>query len=270
MKNLNIVTRNGFVFNNETQCLEEFVINHIEVNYHKGTVKYDCMLAGQHKVIDNDSLQVFVSKEGFRFGDKWAFNQDYAKFPNAFRAAFRYYPRFDEELDDYTTVCIVNGEATTVRMPEITFKFTFNSYGYPSVSVDDAPSIYPDVKTAYAYNDYTVNNADGSSEVHKSTASLVGLDDKQKALVDELKSVLAKLNEAKVKIMLDESSYAIHALSMNNIDSLERWGDVDKDTQSEILKDMMTRVGEDLMASCNIDEYGLWATFKPESKVVIK
>ena len=119
------------------------------------------MLAGQHKVIDNDSLQVFVSKEGLRFGAKWAFNQDYAKFPNTFRAAFRYYPRFDEELDDYTTVCIVNGEATTVRMPEITFKFTLNSYGYPSVSVDDAPNIYPDVKTAYAYHDYTVNNGNG-------------------------------------------------------------------------------------------------------------
>lgn len=270
MKNLNIVTKNGFVFNNETQCLEEFVINHIEVNYHEGTVKYDCMLAGQHKVIADNNLQVFTSEAGFKVGDRWQPNGNYSTFDSAFYHAFKFRPRYDPETDDFTAVCVVNGEAITTCIPAIVFKFTADSYGYPTISAVDAPKLYPDVKTAYSYHDYTVNHADGSSEIYKSTASLVGLDDNQKALVDELRSVLVKLNDANVKIMLDESTYVVHALSMNNINSLERWGDYDSVTQSEIFKDMTTHVGKDIMATCNMDEYSLWATFNPESKVVIK
>lgn len=262
MKNeMNIVNQNGYYFNNETQRLESFELVKTFVNFHDETVVYHCLLGGKESIIEDTNIKIYASENAFK---RNAPNEYPAggHFKCLFHRVYGFYPMLSDD-GEYRAYTIINGQAELVAIEKMTFEIVWYSPYSSHVYTNSTAKYYANSAEVFEWNDYFLQNSDGTIHRRECTASKLAMSDEQAALVSELDVILEKLNKANVKLLIDYDSYKVYALSMTNIDRLETYDDFNDDYATIQLK-MMSELNGSRVSVFNSCEWLPHASFNKE------
>lgn len=262
MKNrMNIINKNGYYFNKETQRLENFELVKIFVNFHDETVVYHCSLGGKESIIEDANIQIYASENAFKRNtpNEYLTGGD---FKSLFHRVYGFYPMCSDD-GEYRAYTIINGQAELVAIKSMTFEIIYYSPYSCHVYTDSTAKYYADGAEVFEWNDYILLDSDGTTHRRECTASKLAMNDEQAALVAELDIILEKLNKANIKLLIDYDSYKVYALSMTNIDRLETYDDFNDDYATIQLK-MMSELNGSRVSVFNSGDWLPHASFNKE------
>jgi hypothetical protein len=123
----------------------------------------------------------------------------------------------DEEREsaDVVSIKYTNGVPVTVDAPVVGFELVLHK-GYATItptfeSKDDLSEYYESVEHATAFHHYTILNIEGREEEVEGRYSFLLPDAEQTAILEELKTVLAKAKDAGLRLILDTDYGTLHA-----------------------------------------------------------
>lgn len=247
-----IQKNDGYVFNTVSKQLEKYEFISCKFNFIKNEVQYKCRLGGVEKIIEDNNLKVYASESDYKRNSplgccEWLFN-------DVMNRAYGFIPQWNDGKPyawEYKS-----GDAMQVDISDITFSVNDNwEFGK-----DDNRQIYESHSRVFYFHDLIVKEGDGSVKVRKSPVSRLLLNDEQKALIEELQSVLQKLTSADMKLMYNTDNVKLYALPISNIQDLKTWDD-DEEANIQI-QDMITEIKSEGILSYTPDDGGLLAIFK--------
>lgn len=254
MKNqtVKIQKNGGYVFNTVSKQLEKYEFISCKFNFLKNEVQYKCRLGGVEKIIEDNNLKVYASESDYKKdsplgGSDWFFK-------DAMNRAYGFAPQWNDDKPyawEYK-----NGDAVWVDISDITFS-TDDTWG---VGKDESRQVYESHSRVFHYHDLVVKEGDGSITVRKSPASRLSINDEQKALIEELQSVLQKITSADVKLMYNESNIKLYAVPMGGIKDIKTWDDGEEGNIQ--IQDMIMEIKCEGIQTYVPDGDGLLAIFK--------
>lgn len=258
MKKMNIVINNGYVLNKESQCLESLTIKKITANFTKETVVYECLLGGVETTISDNNLQVYQTESHFERGQAWKASS----LSDFYSLFFRVYKTDAHSVDNVPMAWVFrDGQAEFIPIPEMTFTIHVTDSCVSSVTSDVDMKFYHSREKVYEYNDYQVKDDNGDVVLHKSTATLLALNDEQQKLVDDLRENIKKLVNSGARLFFDQDDWRLRVVSGVNVDKIEQWGDYDDDYIS--IQDFTIDVcGNGYIKGADSASYDIMAVFK--------
>lgn len=208
MKNI-VTAKEGFYFNEETKKLESYELVKVEFTLAEDApVCYYCKLGGVDKVIETDHLVLFANEAAFEHGNHFG-SVEVNKLHN-FRRALPY------NNNTGKVWAFVDGVAK--QIDATTVGLTFDGF---QVSVTSGEKYYATKSEVYKWHDYVVKEADGSERTVASPATLIGLTDEHKKLVNEWEALFAKMKEARLEFLYDTDSGYIKVFHRNENADIE-------------------------------------------------
>jgi hypothetical protein len=254
MKNklIKIQRNGGYVFNSNNGQLEMYEFISCKFNF-KGSVQYKCKLGGVETTIEDEDLKVYENESVYK--ENIPLPPSNFNFDDAMNRSYKFHPKWNSDEIPYAWE-YKNGNAVQVDISGI----TFTDIGEWAFEKDENYQIYKSHSQVFDFHDLVIKEEDGSIKVRKSPASKLKFNNEQMVLIEELQLILQKLDAANVKILFDEDRAKLHAMSMVNIQNVENWEDFD-DSYTQI-KDMVTEIECNYIATYNSGDYGLHVTFK--------
>lgn len=254
MKNqtVKIQKNDGYVFNTVSKQLEKYEFISCKFNFIKNEIQYKCRLGGVEKIIEDNNLKVYASESDYKKDTPLGFCERF--FNDAMHCAYGFTPQWNDGKPyawEYK-----NGDATQVDISDITFS-TNNNWEFEK---DDSRQIYESHSRVFCFHDLIVKEGDGSIKVRKSPASRLLPNDEQKALIEELQSVLQKLTSADMKLMYNTDNVKLYAVPMGGIQDLKTWDDGEEANIQ--IQDMITEIKSEGVLSYIPDDGGPLAIFK--------
>lgn len=258
MKKMNIVTNNGYVFNTESQRLESLTIKKITANFTKETVIYECLLGGVETTISDNNLQVYSTESHFERGqacERSSLSSFYSLF-------YRVYGAGAHNVDDVPMAWVFrDGQAEFIPIPEMTFAIHLSENFPTRVTSDVDMKFYHSREKVYEYNDYQVKDDNGDVVLHKSTATLLALNDEQKKIVEDLREGIKKLVDSGARLFFDQDDWRLRVVSATNLERIEAWDDYDSEFVA--IQDFTTEICDsNYIKGSDIATYDLKAKFK--------
>lgn len=244
--------QDAYVFNNKNGQLEKFEFISCRFNFAKNSVQYTCKLGGVETMVEDNDLQAYESESDYR-EDRLLFSSE-LKFDEAMDHAYGFAPQWSNGKPyawEYR-----NGNAVQVDISDITFSATDEW----KIGKDSSRQIYESHSQVFSFHDLVVRESDGSIKVRKSPASKLLLNDGQKALIEELQSVLQKLTSADMKILYNENNVKLYVVPIGNIQTLKTWDD--NEEANVQIQDMITEIKSEGVLTYTPDDGGLLAIFK--------
>lgn len=214
MMSVFIKNRDGFVFDEATQTLMPYEFKSAIVNFSTGTVIHRCLVGGLEREYSG-TFNVYLNEEFFKKND--AYEGTGWTFEEVVERVYRCYPHNEVELYGF-----VNGEAKLVDVS--VFDYILND-GQDWKSVD-GKQCYPSASRVYDFNDYKVQDANGDVRVVKSPASLLALNDEQKAAVLNFEAILKKMRELNIRMYYDMEGETMQFIN-NEHRAQDLWGSED-------------------------------------------
>jgi hypothetical protein len=214
MMSVFIKNRDGFVFDEATQTLMPYEFKSAVVNFSTGIVIHKCLVGGLDREYSGE-FDVYLNEEFFKKDEAYRGNQ--WTFEEVLIQVYGCYPHNDVELYGF-----VNGEAKLVDVS--VFDYILNE-GQDWKSAD-GKQFYPNASRVYDFNDYKVQDANGDVRVVKSPASLLALNDEQKAAVLNFEAILKKMRELNIRMYYDMDGETMQFIN-NEHRAQDLWGSED-------------------------------------------
>lgn len=211
MMSVFIKNRDGFVFDEATQILMPYEFKSAVVNFSTETVIHKCLVGGLEREYSG-AFDVYLNEDCFKRneayrGSEWTFEE-------VLIIVYGCYPHNEVELYGF-----VNGEAKLVDVS--VFDYILNN-GQDWKSAD-GKLFYPSASRVYDFNDYKVQDADGEVRVVKSPASLLALNDEQKAAVLNFEAIVKKMQELNIRMYYDMEGETMQFINNEHRHS-DHWG----------------------------------------------
>ena len=216
------------------------------------------MLGGKEAVLRDANIKIYASETAFKCNTPTEYLSG-LNFKNLFHRVYRFYPICSDD-GDYRAYTIINGQAELVAIEDMTFEIVYYSPYSCHVYTNSTVKYYANSAEVFEWNDYILQDSDGTTHRRECTASKLAMNDEQAALVSELNLILEKLNNANVKLLVDYDSYKLYALSMTNVNRLEVYDDFDDDDATVRLK-MMSELDSSRVSVFNSSEWLPHASF---------
>lgn len=214
MMNAAIKNRNGFVFDEASQTLMPYEFKSAIVNFSRGIIIHKCLVGGLDREYSG-VFDVYLNEESFKKND--AYKGTRWTLEEVIERVYGCYPHNEVELYGF-----VNGEAKLVDVS--VFDYILND-GEDWKSAD-GKQCYSSASRVYDFNDYKVQDANGDVRVVKSPASLLALNDEQKAAVLNFEAILKKMRELNIRMYYDMEGETMQFIN-NEHRAQDLWGSED-------------------------------------------
>lgn len=210
-----------YVYLPEQQKLMSMELMETEFDLESGGTVQRFRLGGNCEFVELPlDSQFYVSEESFRLGAPMPVYKTIETLALVNIMDGLFIPHYVKEDETGPFVWIYeNGEAAKWRLEEHAKKVLIGKCDGIKNRVDcQLPEEYymsPD--EVYKYNDYTVQDKDGKTEVHEGVYKRLMLTDEQNALLDKLQAVINECSDAGIAIEYDLSPYHLVAFNKKNI-----------------------------------------------------
>lgn len=208
-----IITTDGYYFNEESEMLEKFELIKVVTCMSEGAcANYHCKLGGVPTILHEkpqENIEIYENEEQYRSGVPMKKQE----IPDHFLC--------NQYFEGNVVWAFIGGKATMVEVPTICVTFEKGKGYY----VADGTKYYTTCEEVYKYNDYIVKEADGLERVVKCLASKMALTPEQKALVEEFKSLVERMEDAKMKLEYDIEGNELIAYNGHNPLTVTYYGD---------------------------------------------
>lgn len=211
MMSVFIKNRDGFVFDEATQTLMPYEFKSAIVNFSTETVIHKCLVGGLEREYSG-TFNVYLNEDCFKKNE--AYKGTGWTFEEVVDRIYGCYPRNEVELYGF-----VNGEATLVDVS--VFDYVLDAWDEWKSS--DGKKFYPSASRVYDFNDYKVQDANGDVRVVKSPASLLALNDEQKAAVLNFEAIVKKMQELNIRMYYDMEGETMQFINNEHRHS-DHWG----------------------------------------------
>lgn len=211
MMSVFIKNRDGFVFDEATQTLMPYEFKSAIVNFSRGIVIHKCLVGGLEREYSGE-FEVYLNEDYFKRNE--AYRGSGWTFEEVLSIVYGCYPHNEVELYGF-----VNGEAKLVDVSVFDYILD-NGQDWKSA---DGKLFYPSAGRVYDFNDYKVQDADGEVRVVKSPASLLALNDEQKAAVLNFEAIVKKMRELNIRMYYDMEGETMQFIN-NEHRANDHWG----------------------------------------------
>ena len=198
--------------------------NLLEVEYIKSIIQLD---ESVHHIFKHNGKEIDIlqGSEDFKmFTDRDAFEHGSGVAMASINIESSFIPHHwyrtnadDKEKIDMVSVTFVNGVPVEVDAPVVGFE-CHAARGHvriepiydPTVNIEE---YYRCVEHATAFHDYDYYDKEGNKQTAKGRFSFILPDDEQKAVVEELRSVLEKADKAGLRLVFDNNYCRLHVVN---------------------------------------------------------
>lgn len=215
----------GYILHNG--ILKSYELLEVSVCFITGEVRYKCLIGGKEERLCETPM-TYQSEEDFKNGNKFGSNA--VTLGDITMSAFGF-----KGID--TALTCKDGKVERVCLKELTY--VWSDYQWHS-----RIRCYQSERELCRWNDITIKEEDGSTRTLRSIAGLVAVKPEQQVIVDELKDVLKKAEEAGLKIIADYECCELRVMDASRISGVKLLygGDSPENGEEEIDQDMMQKV----------------------------
>lgn len=203
MVKVKIVNNEGWVFNESTRRLEKWVAEKCYFTLGSSLIEYHGTIGGKLcKIKANnltDELRVFDSPKDFKEGKVARCIYENVFDSYIFKRSVPVVLKKDDDgYETFHAYIFNDGQAVFADVTGMSCEYDYKERKFKSDKV-----CYSSESSVYEYNDFQILNEDGSVTTKKSLKTILAFNDEQKALIDELGTLLDKLNNSGVLVVYD-------------------------------------------------------------------